>query len=915
MKKVTILFVGLNFLTTAQISVYENNNTVRNITTSELNSTTPIDGNNIEIGNTAGVNFTSNIDKSIVACTEVRVKPNTNLKAPLTSSNELHIDIIANKLEIFSHSHTNLTQIHALEKFETSIELPLEIAQKIELYKQNDLDVNGLNPFLEWEIYLKVKYTHLSTGNSHFNYGFYYEDYVRNMNGVEEHWGWDMVPNTEGFRVRYAFPELNGIWKLEYELYVNNNLYYSYCPFMVTVIDKQLGDGFVRVAANKRVLERNNDLFLPIGHNLKWPYIYQKSNGDTVACEYDLTPCESAAFYAFDQQMQDFSDSGIDYFRILLSPGSIDFEFEKMGNYFDRLNYAKEIDKIIEFAENEDMYVDFNMKLHYSLVDGPSYSLFAWDGSDYTAHGFDEAQGLQQYCYIEELNMNSPIEFFTNTEAKKFYKQKLRYLLSRWGYSTHIAMFELVSEINLVGEVVEICYNYPNGIAPSDTNTWNNYGYACTDLNQRPYINNYPSHRLNTYLWQKEMAEYIKHTLQHKQHILTCSYAGEPLPGDATFSIPELDIIGLNKYSFGSLNSTVDMQNYVNWAHQYYNKPVIFSESGPLTEMYCSGTYSYTQQLWQLAFTGVAGFNYWDAETVESAPEWAEMKKLKDWILNDPLKKSILLGDWKTGHSNGTVRGNPETYWRKDFNYIYETATYTSDFKNAFGALLNLTDNYYTNNEVDSSWCINTWDNENKWMKDRINFDIGLSANNQIFVKNDLSTNNDPLYMPWGYFEYDSELVWYDLATFNSIPGNWTNYYSAPLSHPILYVTDNNVSTYGKRSILPFEGQFREISEQGMTQTNGNEVPEAYAALAQNNRLEIFKVPISAIGQRRNTMQEQHNTIYEIYITNVMGQKIYEGTIDLRAQSGIFTETFPTGMLIITLINNNEKHTLRWLNL
>ncbi len=909
MKKIiTNLFTGLSFVTTAQVSVYENNNTVRYITTTELNATTPIDDNKIEIGNTGGANFTSNINKSIAACTEVRLKPNTHLKAPATSSNELHIDVVADKLEIFSHSHTDLTQIHALEKFETSVELPLEIAQKIAAYKQNELDTNGLNPFLEWDVSLKIKYTHLSTGYSHFNYGFYYEDYARNMNGGNgnmENWGWNLVPNTEGFRVRYAFPELNGLWKIEYELFVKNELYYSYCPFMVTVIDKNPEDGFVRVADNNRVLQRNNDLFLPIGHNLKWPDSYQKANGDWMSCEYSTEPCESAAFYAYDQQLQDFANSNIDYFRMLLSPGSIDFEFEKMGNYFNRLNYAKEIDKIIEFAEDEDMYVDFNMKVHYNLVDGPVYFFFAWDGSDYTAPGFDEAYGLQQYCYIEELNMNSPIEFFTNTEAKKFYKQKLRYLLSRWGYSTHIAMFELISEINQVGDVVEIDYDFPEDIAPSDTSSWWEYSFPITTSS--PYVSN-ASNRVNTYLWQKEMAAYIKHDLQHKQHLLTCSYAGGPGEGDSTFSIPELDLLSVNMYSFGNLNNIVSLQNNLKAVHQLYNKPIIFSESGPLDELTCSGTYSYTQQLWQLAFSGIAGFNYWNADRVAFATEWAEMNKLKNWILDDPLKQSILLGDWKVGHANGTVRGTLNSYWRKDFNYIYETATYPSTFKRAFGALVNLTDNYYTNNEADSNWCM-AWGTQNPWLGVRINFDGTLSTNQRLFVKNDLSTSNDPLYMPWGYYEYISDLVWYDLATFDTIPGDWTNYNSSPLSHPTLYVTNEAIATHGNRAVVPFEGQFKEISEQGIAQNESEAVP-LFTAVENNERLEIVEVRKAPIRA------EQQPTMYEVYITNVMGQKIYEGTIDLNNQNGIFTERFPTGILIITLINNNnEKHTVRWLNL
>src|SRR5690606_11971712 len=127
----------------------------------------------------------------------------------------------------------------------------------------------------------------------------------------------------------------NGLWKVEYELYVEDTLYYSYCPFQVTVTDKIPGDGFVKVADNKRVLERDGELFLPIGHNLTWPDHYIRPNGQRVDCEYDPSgePCESAAFFNFDTRLSDYANAGMDFFRLILSPGSIDIEFEKMGNY------------------------------------------------------------------------------------------------------------------------------------------------------------------------------------------------------------------------------------------------------------------------------------------------------------------------------------------------------------------------------------------------------------------------------------------------------------------------------------------------------------------------------------------------------------------------------------------------------
>jgi hypothetical protein len=42
----------------------------------------------------------------------------------------------------------------------------------------------------------------------------------------------------------------------------------------------------------------------------------------------------------------------------------------------------------------------------------------------------------------------TPTEFFTSKKAQLRYKDKLRYIIARWGYSTHIAAWELFNEID-----------------------------------------------------------------------------------------------------------------------------------------------------------------------------------------------------------------------------------------------------------------------------------------------------------------------------------------------------------------------------------------------------------------------------------------------------------------------------------
>lgn len=923
----------------SQTSVYSGSNVFKYAGSAELNNPIPTEGNKIEVGTTPYPIFNANINKQVIACTEIILKPNTQLHAPSDPTKSLDLSIVDGKLDIYSYTHTDFSQIHALEKFETGLELPSEISERIAALKLDDNDPNGLNPFLEWDVNVKITYTHLSSGYSHFNYGFYFEDWQRQIVGSDynkPNWKWKYTANSNEYRVRYAFPELNGKWKIEYELFVEGELYYAYCPFNVEVIDKHPGDGFVKVAENKRVLERDNDLFFPIGHNMVWPDKYLRpkiglpGQFEEVHCAYDPTgePCESAAHFAFDQKLQDFANSGNDYFRILLSPSSFDIEFEKMGNYFERLNYANEIDKVIQFATENDMYVDFNMLVHYGLVNGPVYGLFAWDGSSEHALGFDDAYAEKKFCYVSDLNLSSPKEFLTNVDAKKYYKQKLRYLLSRWGYSTHIALFELMSEINQVGDITETIYDFPNDTIVQDTTTWWKFSQNVSVYN--PY-NSEATHRQNTYLWQKEMAEYIKNELMHKNHLLTCGYAGNPKADDPTFSIPELDVMAYNYGNARNLNFVQSIQNDLRTYKNLYDKPIVFSETGPLEELACDNHTSYSQLLWQTAFSGVAGFNYWDGQYNDYAAEWVEMKKLKDWIINDPVKKEILLSNWDVGHSNGPVRGEVHPYYRKDFNYIYEVNPVINPSLNtrrAFGALLNLTDNYYTNATSDTTDC-NTGEGVFVWMKDRklTEENENISNLNKLTVKNNLSTVIDQIIQPWVVYnssddDYISETLWYDLSTLNQIPGYYTSEnisnQNNVFNHPTLFVIGDSVTQLGLRNIIPFESQFVVFSFHGISTSNSTlHSYSNFAVVKDNESLKIVTLDKDFNGANNEDKlnNPNQNSVYNVLVTNTIGQTVFSGEMDFNLNNDIPTNILPKGMLIITLVNNNEKHTMRWLNL
>ena len=561
-------------------------------------------------------------------------------------------------------------------------------------------------------------------------------------------------------------------------------------------------------------------------------------------------------------------------------------------------------------------------------MNGPVYAMFAWDASDVVYDGFNTDYCQKKYGYMDEFNLNNPAEFLTNPDVKKYYKQRIKYIYSRWGYSQNIAMFELMSEINQVDDSFIIDYNFPDPIPDSvalNPNSWWLYANAISAYN--PYLNEY-QHRVNTYLWQKEMAEYIKNELQHKNQILSCSYAGPPdFNGDATFSIPELDIVSMNRSADGKLDYVRDRQIEIAGVHNLYDKPIICSEVAINPGYQCSDKSIYNQTLWQVAFSGIAGFNFWDGQYNDFAPQWAEMKKFKDWIMNDPVKKEILLGAWETGHDNGTIRGSSSYfYFRKDLNYIVEAnAIGNPPTKRAFGSLVNLTDNYYTNLSIDSSWC-DGFDNSNPWYTERKPYDFLLvNIQDKIFLKNNLSSQVDPLMNPWNLANnYGSTTAWYDFETLNTISNFETTIsfgnVTVPLNHPTLFVTQDSVSIYGNRGIIPFEIEFFPIVSSGMvtnSNSNTNHQNANLVAFKQDEVLIIheYRQATTAMHLKEDEQFSNRNMPFQVFITNLIGQKTYEGSIDLNDSNRINTTNFPHGLLLITLVNNKEKHILRWLNL
>jgi hypothetical protein len=217
--------------------------------------------------------------------------------------------------------------------------------------------------------------------------------------------------------------------------------------------------------------------------------------------------------------------NGENWSRIWIAPWNCDIEwnawqapYEGLGLY--NLENAKKLDRIVELAENNGLMLQ--MVLHeHCRVDSQHNP--EWHNNPYN-------QALDGPC-------ENPIDFFTDSEAKRLTRNRLRYIVARWGYSPNVMAWELFNEASLA-----------TGFdAAIDT------------------------------AWHREMGQYIRQLDPHK-HLLTTSYAGAP--NAAVFRLPEIDFTQSHIYITNIIETLASRQPMF----ERFNKPWFVGEFGRHTD-------------------------------------------------------------------------------------------------------------------------------------------------------------------------------------------------------------------------------------------------------------------------------------------------------------------------------------------
>src|SRR5690606_3307829 len=236
------------------------------------------------------------------------------------------------------------------------------------------------------------------------------------------------------------------------------------------------------------------------------------------------------------------------FIRIMQSPWSALIEYEKKGNYFDRLHYAWEQDKLLDLCEQYDAMMLFNLMNHTPFEICSSYFAFHWDWERYwiDENGqiyYNHDEDWPWYCYntnSKEIGGKLPHQTLADDEDLLYHQQRTRYYISRYGYSTNIYEFELLSEPFNVD--VNAKYKTQPYFVPQDGATDEQIAYQ-KELFQS--IEKY----------QRNISTYIKEELGHDEHLIGVDYASGIWNPDSTkwqldksYAFKHIDIIALNDY-------------------------------------------------------------------------------------------------------------------------------------------------------------------------------------------------------------------------------------------------------------------------------------------------------------------------------------------------------------------------------
>jgi len=278
------------------------------------------------------------------------------------------------------------------------------------------------------------------------------------------------------------------------------------------------GKGFLRVRDNWMLQFDNGELFRGVGENLAWEH---RDHDDS---KFFRTLNEDSRFN-YDDMLGNLAANGGNFARVWMIYWNLPLDWQWVDNNAryrvstSRFNESgiRRMDQLLALAEKNHVYLMLALDSHVGLMGE------GWEHSVYNARNGGGAA--------------TPAEFFSSQAARKRYRDKLRYLVARWGYSTNIAAWEFFNEVD------NAIYAHKEQPIPDELVT----------------------------RWHREMSDYLKQ-LDPSGHIITTSISHREVAG-----LYDLPSIAINqRHIYKALNS---IPTTLRQASAEHGKPFVIGEA------------------------------------------------------------------------------------------------------------------------------------------------------------------------------------------------------------------------------------------------------------------------------------------------------------------------------------------------
>jgi hypothetical protein len=498
------------------------------------------------------------------------------------------------------------------------------------------------NPYDPDEVDITAKVTSPSGGKTWVHPAFCTHDYIRRKTPLGRE---QLSPVGKSYWKFRWTPDEEGKWKVELGLYDNHQeeawkravadaqkLGKKDLPkkddFVVRVAPMEFecvpsdSHGFVAMDPKDPFFfaYRDGTFFYPIGQMLRSPTDLREPYPQ------DFEVKEGEGTLAYDRMMTRLAENGVNHIRVwmgiwwmgLEAPRNYALGYEGLGRYNQQ--NAWKLDHIMEEAGRLGIYVKINLNNHGQL-----------------SRRVDQEWFESAYSQLYGGMLKNPYEFWTNPEAEKQVKKRLRYVVARWGYSPNVLAWEMWNEVDLT-----------EGFDPTTVANWH-----------------------------RKFGQWIK-SIDPWKHPVTTHFYGDDQAA-AVYSLPEIDFTPGDLYHANVVSA---MRN-IWFLKKDYGKGTLISEFGvgkdpdSLEANFHGGLWSSTV----LPMAGTAMFwwwNYVDAKDLYyhykavAAFNKGEDRREKKWQLSGARVKK---GDGNFPELHVLGRQNPT----EAHLWIYDAEIYNSN--------------------------------------------------------------------------------------------------------------------------------------------------------------------------------------------------------------------------------------------